>query len=326
MAKKAPITPEQKVEAGKALLAEYDLDDSTTTSTTSPEPAEVIDEAIPEPVVEKPKIPAWVSSLAREAGMSESDTDGMTAEEVKEAVALKSRINRDIESSRGQHRQLNSAGRPYDPTTGKLLPVDRAPETEPADSPFNLKELGIDTTKFGDDATTEQILTAALKPLHDRNKSLEARIAHLEQHNQHRAAKDAGDKLDTLFDSNQTVFGKGNRDKMNPTSPEFMRRKMVIAAMKSNYESDRNLSFEDNFEMASKAFSSLIPAAPKTEKPEEIPDDHGYRNGATRPPTNRTAPNAKRSDKTATAAVGLAREMDRFVNGREEDDLPDHIV
>lgn len=306
----------QSADPGTKLLEQYRM---ASDPESRPEPAETPTETVvaPEPPA-APKLPSYLTKLAKQHGFNESDLSSMSADDVRDAIVLakgRSEEHRDVE--RGI--RLNAAGRPYDPQTGRLLPVVADPKPEP-EVPFSLKELGIDETNLDPDFA--KTLTALAKPIIERNKALEDKLKRLEdglgevdRRDQARTHAAALDQLDRMFVQNKAVFGEGSREDLDPDSPEYQRRAMVVDRMEKNFAADKTLSFRKNFEKASKAFAGVSTPTSPPPPPAAIEDPKGFRNGATIVPTNRRFAELPLGTKRAEAAV------DDFMRNMEEEEV-----
>jgi hypothetical protein len=282
-----------------------------------PQPGEpdTVEVETPKPAA---KHPAWLTRAARKAGYDEADLGEMTTDEVKEAIVLRGQERASTNVSNAVDAQLNAAGRPYDPATGRLLPATPEPVVE--DKPFNLKEkLGVDLSGLKDDATTEEILNLVIKPLMDRLEKFEARFSDLDKREQSRAMNAHFDRLDQLFAEDADRFGKGARQRLKP-GPELAKRKAVISRMDELRNEEKGIGLEEAFERASTELFGAKQAAP----PKEDPLIAKFAEAATIRPAQRNGPSPKKGRTAAEANVAtILRERAAAEPSTEHEELPD---
>ncbi len=318
MANIAPKAEKEPADAGTQLLQKYELADDQ-----EPEPvpvaatAESVAVPVETPTPPANKHPVWLAKKAKMAGMDDQEIGELGSDDLKDALLVLGESRRDMQQ----------AGPARDPQTGQFVkPQEAAPVAEPE---FSLKDLGIDEKRLEIfDPEFSKILSDVTKPLLDRIKKLESGLGEFDKRDQARARDAHFDKLDQLFNENDTYFGKGSRSKLTKGSPEMIRRQAVINGMAAAFQTDPSLSFEENFEKVSKALtgSTPAPAAKPTSPPpapKVDPDPKGYMNGQTVKPSNRQTKPEPKGHSAAVAAVADWRKS--FVpaeSTEEEDDLP----
>ena len=295
---KTDITSPQS-DKDQASLAKYDLPvDPATVDDAAPAAEEV-------KPVEPPKHPNWLVRAAKQAGLDDDEVGSMDRAELEKAVDLVSRSQKPVR----------------DPDTGRFVPQPTQP-AEP-EKEFSLKDFGIDEKRLEMfDPEFAKILTDVVKPLATESKANKKLLAELKERDQQRHTAAATDQLDKLFIQHEKIFGKGEREDLDPESAEYMRRGMVARAMQANFQANPNLSFKKNFEMAAKAFVGL--ATPTKPAEATVADPKGYRNGAIPKPTNRMEPPKKKGDK---AAMDFIKEYQEALTSDEDKEayekLPD---
>lgn len=327
MASIAPKEPKQE-EAGAALLEKFDMAEDDSTPIPAHSQPKVETESVPVEVAEekpKAKHAAWLSRAAKNAGLEDSEVNELSSDDLKEAIFIAGQ--RRAEDNAQQ--RVNAAGRPYDHATGRLLPSETAPEAPAAkvtDTPFSLKDVGIDEKELADfDPALTKNLTGMAKSLYEQNKQLSERIKQLEDgvgeigKREHlRTLNATYDKLDQMFTENETTFGKGVRTKLKNDSPEFARRLAVIKEMDRLRSMNPNLSVEETFEKAS---SALFPSQPKEEP---VKDPHGFSNGKILTPTSRRTVAPPKGKAAAEANVeAILKQRAASQTSSEDEDLPE---
>lgn len=315
--KKPSETPTE--EPGTALLEQHEWPEDEKTNpveVVAEKPAEV---AKVEPAIEaKPvnKHAAWLTREAKRYGLNDEEIGNYTGDDLKEAVTI-------LAATRGQEARVvaNDAQSRQRDDSGRFVKLD---ETQATPSEFNLKELGIDTSKFDPDATTEQILTAALRPIFERMQKLEQGLSEFGKRDQRRELTAHYDFLDQKFSENESVFGKGRRVNLGDDSPELDKRLAVIGVMERVKRADPSLTKEEAFETAVKRLNYV--AAPKAEPKAETvdADPHGYMNGQTIKPADRATKPTPKGTRTAEASVAtILKKRSEAVDTTEHDELPD---
>jgi hypothetical protein len=244
----------------------------------------------------------------------------MSSGELEKAIPLFAASKKQDQNDRDQlrERQRDESGRF---TKQEDQPHAVQPTKEEA---FNLKELGIDASKWSADATTEQILTDVLKPLVAKIRELETGVKQVAERDQIRERNAHFDRLDQKVAANEALFGKGQRSELGRDSDELARRVAVINEISRINSINPNLPFNEAFDRATKRLNYV--SQPKAEvKPEPIDDDpHGFRNGATIQPTNRVTKPPPKGDQSAKAKVAeILKQRASSEPTTELDDLPD---
>lgn len=309
-------------EPGKALLEKFEFPEDPHSNPPEPVAEEPKAEVKAEPVAPAaPKHPSWLTRAAKLAGVSDDDMAEMSSGELEKAIPLFAASKKQDQNERefiSQTRQRDESGRF---TKQEDQPQAVQPTKEEA---FNLKELGIDASKWSADATTEQILTDVLKPLVAKIRELETGVKQVAERDQIRERNAHFDRLDQKFAANEALFGKGQRSELGRDSDELARRVAVINEITRINQSNPNMPFNEAFDRATKRLNYV--SQPKAEvKPEPIDDDpHGFRNGATIQPTNRATKPPPKGDQSAKAKVAeILKQRASSEPTTELDDLPD---
>lgn len=311
-------TTQPKPDAGTELLQQYKMavdPESQPAAEETAAPATSNQSPPPAAQPTAPKHPSYLTRLAKQNGLDDAEIQALSADDLKEAIILSGQ-------RKAEHQEAQRSVRQRDPQTGRFLPVAGEAQNEPSpapaeEKPFSLAEIGVDPAKWTENTTFADALTEVLGAVHKKYEAkfrqLEGGLTEFDRREQARHAQAAGDKLDQMFQSHESVFGKGTRHKLAKDSPEFVRRSMVVQAMKANFEADPQLSFEENFERASKAFVGL--AAASQPVPSAPVDDKNFRNGATLLPTARRFAEMKPGIKKAEMAV------DEFLRTMDEEEV-----
>lgn len=314
LAPKAPQT-----DAGDALLQKYELADENDpvetfakTPVVETPPAKVAeppnnqnDNSVPEPAI---KHPNWVVKQAQKLGVTQQEIDSTPTDELKDQLLFAANQRERIEH--------DNPGRPRD-ENGRFVSAPPEPSAPAPEPEFSLSSLGIDPAWLNNPETpTEALLTGVLKPVVKQNndlakkiEKLQGEIAALYQAEQHRVMNKQFDELDTMFVSQDTIFGKGNRKKMDQNSDEFSRRMAVINEMGRIKQADQKGDSADHFALACKRLFYTAPsseavspaATPKPVAPATKPtsDPLGFAEGKLQRPSSLQSPPPKKGDAAA---------------------------
>lgn len=294
-------------DAGTKLLEQFDFPDDPANEPVEAPPAPEA-KSTPEPEA-KPAHPSWLTRAAKQVGIDDAEMASMPSSDLEKAVTI-------LAQSRAEDRRIQDAqtSRQRD-EQGRFVKQEK-PEEAPAE--FSLKDLGLDSSKWTGEETTEQLLSSIAKPLMDQIKELKAKLSQIEERDTVRERNAQYDRLDNLFNEQSTVFGKGNRQKLKP-GPELSRRKAVIGEMAAIQQADPGVSFEECFERAT---ANLFGKPHAPEAPEV--DPKGYQNGSTiRPTVRQTKPQPKGDAAAMKAVEALMKERSMSAPTTEFDELPD---
>lgn len=297
-------------DAGDALIEQYELaDENDPVETVSapkaaaqtppvklsdPTPGQIDQSEAPVAI----KHPAWVVKQAKQLGVTQQEIDSTPTDELKDQLLFA--------SNQRERIQHDNPGRPRD-EHGRFVAAPPEPSAPAQEPEFSLKSIGVDLDEA--DEFTQNTLTKVLAPLVKQISALQAELAGVKQAEQERQVGQFYDSLDQMFNENETVFGKGSRKKMDPTSDEFFRRKMTIEAMRQIKAEDPHGSREDHFALACKRLFLTAPTSaptPPVETPKPVApavkpakDPHGFANGKLTQPTGRVAAPAPKGDGAA---------------------------
>jgi len=297
----------EKPDAGKALLEQFDIPvDPASNPQYDPEPAaEPAAEAV-EPAVEtpKPKHPSWLVNEAAKLGIE--NADAMDSAELKDAVSIISRT-----------RAAEQSVRQRDPETGQFVKA-KDPETP---KEFSLKDAGINSEAWDADTPATKIAADIAQPLMKIIGELKSELSALKERDETRERNAQFDKLDQLFATNETVFGKGARHSLKAGSDEILRRQVVISAMGTLKQQNPGLSLDDAFRKVSE---TLFGRPAQEPAPTRLDKTEPFANGHTIKPTVRATKAPPKGDAAATAAVEqLLKERAVSAEPTEHDELPE---
>lgn len=264
---------------------------------------------VPAPAPASPQHdPRWVA-MARGIGLSDADISGLSPNELPNAVTL-------------LHRQQQAwQARQQQPPAGPP-----APEAEP-----EYKIEGLDESKW--DAELVSPFKKALSKKDKELKELKVEVAAIKQAAVVREEQEFVARAEAFFAQHPEVYGKGDVNTIDKSSPDFFRRLRVI---KDAFNEKRPLE-----QVHSAYFGGLIPAsAPKTPaappvpvarpnpapvpetpvgpSPQELAILKRWEQGALQPPTQRTTELPKGRDKAIASAQAI---LDASKNGTATESL-----
>ncbi len=302
--------------SAESLIEQYEVGDETSvvetpaeTATppsveTAPVPRDDKGRFVSQSTPESPHspAPAYLVRMAKHAGFTDEEIQGIPPEALGLAVAAVHERRREDVVERTHHEAADKARQ------GAASP----PVPPQADEPFELPAEEYDDK-----------LLNVLKRQDKELKTLRQEIAQLRNVEVSRQNETLTQKIDRLFDESKADdrFGKGPGKKLAKDSPEMKRRLAVLREMETLGPGD----IEENFE---KAVTTLYGAAPKPkpapEKELEARKEEWNRSGVARPTHRVGAPEQNGRGKAISAVEAKLKEMGAA--GQDDTTSPDEFL
>jgi len=288
------------VDPGQVEIAE-----ETTLETPTPAPADPVSPPPPP----KPALPGYLVKAARRLGIDDVEIASMDQPTLERAVDLLAK------ATGPDMRQRDEKGR-FVASTEAQQQQQQQPEPEE----FNLSQIGVDTSKWDDNMPVEKMFADVTRPLLQKIRGLEQSLEAIVGSVRQREAAANLDRLDQLFASKAAIYGEGSRQKLDRSSPEFIRRATVAKAMQEFAKANPGMSLDAVFDRVNSTIFGMLEAS----KP--APDPKGFAQGATMKPGSRVEPPKQKGVRTAVESVEKKLQeiaVKTAGDTSEHDELPD---
>jgi len=306
--------PAEKEDAGTQLLERFEMPEDESSNPPEKKVSQI------EKAVAPAAKPQWLINSAKSVGISKEEYDSMSVAELKEAVQT-------VASTRKAETVDRDVQRVRDPNTGQFVRQDQADQTQPQTQPLpaskeiTLEQFGIDSKKWGPDATAEEIGLDIVKGLYNHFAPYLEKIGGIENEIRTRTMNENYDKLDQLFVKQPKIFGDGSRFDMQEGTPELLRRKTVINAMAEMRKANPNMPLGKCFDKVTSALFGGLDPRPEQKADPKVEE---FANATTTTPTVRATKPQPKGQKAAEDAVKQHFER-QATDGdtSEHDELPD---
>lgn len=244
----------------------------------------------PKPVVEKPKHAKLAIRLAREAGLSDEEIDGLDPDSLDDEV--------------------------YTRTVRMRYAPKPAPKEEPKTEEDDFGGLDV--------SDIHEPIVEVMRALAKRVKAAESHAQRSQQAAQQANTLSFAEKMRALFEGNAAVFGKGPNP--NPATKEGARRAAVLGHLSGLLAQKKATTMEADFASACEllGFAAIPPAEKVPAEPD--PAVEKWNKGALGRPTDRKADDLPKGEERAARFLRQALESGskgREVNGEARlEDFP----